>query len=245
MESVNDALKNDQGERDEESQSRDLFRTRPLNEIHRSGVPDMTRRPIKNGVGLFGQQASPSQSTNLDPLDIASTVSEAISMTAMPPRMMGSNSRPLSMVSDQHRMSPPLDITRINTTALSIHSSPPLVRYSADRVIVPSSAGMLPFGQNSMLSPTNKGITGAVVNKAHRKDNYELDMILPFPVKLHYILSTSKYQDYIDWLPHGRSWRILKTEAFEKEVIPKFFRSAKIASFMRQVSSTILRHLAS
>jgi hypothetical protein len=63
----------------------------------------------------------------------------------------------------------------------------------------------------------------------------ELDMNLPFPVKLHYMLSNPKYKGCIAWLPHGRAWRIVKPKAFEKLVIPKFFRSAKYASFMRQV----------
>lgn len=58
----------------------------------------------------------------------------------------------------------------------------------------------------------------------------------PFPVKLHKILSNSEYSDYISWLPHGRSWRVLKPKAFEEKVIPLFFRHAKYASFMRQVN---------
>eukprot|EP00934_Nitzschia_sp_Nitz4_P002585 Nitzschia sp. Nitz4//scaffold27_size158506//105163//112092//NITZ4_002612-RA/size158506-snap-gene-0.219-mRNA-1//-1//CDS//3329545524//2575//frame0 len=70
----------------------------------------------------------------------------------------------------------------------------------------------------------------------HPLNEYEVDMKLPFPVKLHYILSHPKYQDCISWLPHGRAWRIKKPKTFEKKVIPLFFRSAKYASFMRQVN---------
>jgi hypothetical protein len=57
----------------------------------------------------------------------------------------------------------------------------------------------------------------------------------PFPVKLHRILSNHEYSDVISWLPHGRSWRVLKPKAFEEKVIPLYFRHAKYASFMRQV----------
>ena len=57
----------------------------------------------------------------------------------------------------------------------------------------------------------------------------------PFPVKLHKILSNPEFRDYIMWLPHGRSWRVLKPKAFEEKVIPLYFRHAKYASFMRQV----------
>jgi len=58
----------------------------------------------------------------------------------------------------------------------------------------------------------------------------------PFPVKLHRILSNSEYNDMISWLPHGRSWRVLKPKAFEETIIPLYFRHAKYASFMRQVN---------
>lgn len=56
-----------------------------------------------------------------------------------------------------------------------------------------------------------------------------------FPTKLHKILSTSDCNEYIDWLPHGRAFRILKAKGFEEHVLPRFFRSSRYASFMRQV----------
>ena len=57
-----------------------------------------------------------------------------------------------------------------------------------------------------------------------------------FPLKLHEILSNPEYEDMISWMPHGKSWRILKPSAFENVVIPLHFRHSKYASFMRQVS---------
>lgn len=56
-----------------------------------------------------------------------------------------------------------------------------------------------------------------------------------FPSKLHEILSSPEFQDLITWLPHGRAWRVLKPKVFEEKIIPRFFRSSKYASFMRQV----------
>ena len=55
-----------------------------------------------------------------------------------------------------------------------------------------------------------------------------------FPLKLHSILSNPENHDFIHWLPHGRSWRIVRVAKFEEEVIPRYFRHAKYASFMRQ-----------
>lgn len=57
-----------------------------------------------------------------------------------------------------------------------------------------------------------------------------------FPMKLHKILSDPENAEFITWLPHGRSWRVLKPKALEDTVIPKYFRHAKYASFMRQVN---------
>ena len=58
-----------------------------------------------------------------------------------------------------------------------------------------------------------------------------------FPSKLHLILSTSSFQNVIEWLPHGRSWRLTKPQMFEDEIIPLFFRDTSLSSFMRQVQA--------
>jgi len=42
-----------------------------------------------------------------------------------------------------------------------------------------------------------------------------------FPAKLHVILAKPEYADVIDWMPHGRSWRVLKPREFETKIIPK------------------------
>ena len=60
---------------------------------------------------------------------------------------------------------------------------------------------------------------------------------LCFPRKLHLILSNPNLKHIITWLSHGRSWRVLDPKAFEREVIPLFFRHKCFASFMRQVNA--------
>jgi len=57
-----------------------------------------------------------------------------------------------------------------------------------------------------------------------------------FVVKLHMILSNSKFEEIVTWLPHGRSWRILRPKDFEEQVIPLYFRHGRYSSFMRQVN---------
>ena len=55
-----------------------------------------------------------------------------------------------------------------------------------------------------------------------------------FVVKVHMILNNKKFESIITWLPHGRSWRILRPKEFEEEVIPLYFRHGRYASFMRR-----------
>jgi HSF-type DNA-binding len=56
-----------------------------------------------------------------------------------------------------------------------------------------------------------------------------------FPCRLHEILSNAEYSECITWLPHGRSWKILRRKQFERLVIPRHFRHGRYSSFMRQV----------
>ena len=65
-----------------------------------------------------------------------------------------------------------------------------------------------------------------------------------FPVKLHRILSNPEFRYVITWLPHGRSWKVIKPKAFEEKVIPLYFRHAKYASFMRQVNGWGFKRMA-
>lgn len=57
-----------------------------------------------------------------------------------------------------------------------------------------------------------------------------------FPAKLHRILANPEFSAIISWLPHGRSWRIVKRDEFEQRILPRYFRHNNLASFMRQVN---------
>jgi hypothetical protein len=57
-----------------------------------------------------------------------------------------------------------------------------------------------------------------------------------FPAKMHSILSRPDLADVICWMPHGRSWRVLKPREFEIRVIPTYFEHAKFSSFIRQAN---------
>jgi len=59
----------------------------------------------------------------------------------------------------------------------------------------------------------------------------------PFPQKLHQILGNPNNHKCIMWLPHGRAFMILDKKNLEKEILPHYFKSSKLASFMRQVNN--------
>ncbi|CAJ1968854.1 unnamed protein product [Cylindrotheca closterium] len=62
-----------------------------------------------------------------------------------------------------------------------------------------------------------------------------------FPVKLYALLSQPRLSHIITWLPHGRSWRVLDTRAFETSVLPVFFESDNYHSFNRVINAWSFR----
>jgi hypothetical protein len=47
-----------------------------------------------------------------------------------------------------------------------------------------------------------------------------------FPVKLYALLSQPQLSHIITWMPHGRSWKVLKPRIFETAVLPGTCRNA-------------------
>ena len=58
-----------------------------------------------------------------------------------------------------------------------------------------------------------------------------------FPVKLYAILAQKEFHDIITWMPHGRSWKVLKPNLFESLVMPLFFEYSNYHSFNRLVNA--------
>merc|ERR1712232_497030 len=64
-----------------------------------------------------------------------------------------------------------------------------------------------------------------------------------FPAKMHAILSRPDLSDIIAWMPHGRSWRVLKPREFEVKIIPTYFEHQKFSSFIRQANGWGFRRI--
>jgi hypothetical protein len=59
-----------------------------------------------------------------------------------------------------------------------------------------------------------------------------------FPEKLHGIIidaETMGFQDIISWQDSGKSFKVHKPQAFQNDIIPKYFKPIKYTSFQRQV----------
>ena len=57
-----------------------------------------------------------------------------------------------------------------------------------------------------------------------------------FPITLSSLLSNPELNHIISWLPSGDAFGIHKQEEFENEILPKYFRQARFASFVRKLN---------
>lgn len=79
----------------------------------------------------------------------------------------------------------------------------------------------------------------------HKRGNSDRSIrIQKFPVKLYAILARQEFSDIIAWMPHGRSWKVLKPNAFETLVMPLFFEYSNYHSFNRLVNAWSFRRLS-
>ena len=65
-----------------------------------------------------------------------------------------------------------------------------------------------------------------------------------FPVKLYAILSREEFHDIITWMPHGRSWKVLKPNLFESLIMPLFFEYRNYHSFNRLINAWSFRRIS-
>jgi HSF-type DNA-binding len=97
---------------------------------------------------------------------------------------------------------------------------------------------------NPSASPAAVGV-GAVSdddcrsNKLDSKSSKKKDI---FPQKLMEILSDSAHSEIITWLPHGRSFVMIRPDMFTEQVLPKYMpsvdsrASTKYPSFTRKLN---------
>lgn len=85
-----------------------------------------------------------------------------------------------------------------------------------------------------IVEDTTDEVTGANKRRAHRGG-----VAVPFPEKLHYMLSQvdgEGVSHIVSWQPHGRCFIVHKPQQFVQEVMPRFFKQTKLTSFQRQLN---------
>jgi HSF-type DNA-binding len=86
---------------------------------------------------------------------------------------------------------------------------------------------------------------GPVPNPARPGSGETSIRVQKFPVKLYAILAQKEFHDIISWMPHGRSWKVLKPNVFESLVMPLFFEYSNYHSFNRLVNAWSFRRVSS
>lgn len=99
-------------------------------------------------------------------------------------------------------------------------------------ITVPSIA----YNNNSFATSKLNPPTGPIFEIPARFTPSGRQRAIPFPFKLMKVLSDEQHAHIISWMPSGRSFIILRPKAFETDVLPKIFKSAKYSSFTRKLS---------
>ena len=90
-------------------------------------------------------------------------------------------------------------------------------------------------GSGDSQRPETDGVAAKLFSDETKKPATETKEAL-FQYKLYEILQCEDFKEILTWLPHGRSWKIIDSEALTKYVLPKYFRHSKYSSFKRQMS---------
>lgn len=86
----------------------------------------------------------------------------------------------------------------------------------------------------------------SAISPAPGRNNVETSIrVQKFPVKLYAILAQKEFNEIITWMPHGRSWKVLKPNIFESMVMPLFFEYSNYHSFNRLVNAWSFRRVSS
>lgn len=101
------------------------------------------------------------------------------------------------------------------------------------------------------ISPSPTSACSHYTDRSNEKDDDPLTPLTPFgstpnfPAKMYAMLANPMLNGIAEWLPHGRSWRIVDQKQFEKSILPIFFDHAKFSSFVRQANGWGFRRINS
>ena len=67
---------------------------------------------------------------------------------------------------------------------------------------------------------------------------------MTFAQKVHHMMSHAEYCEYIAWMPHGRAFKVVKPQLFEKFACPVYFGHSRYSSFLRSLNNYGFKHLS-
>jgi hypothetical protein len=123
---------------------------------------------------------------------------------------------------------------RLTTTTLNYSSSPPL---SQEVARAPPRNIISDEEESEGKTDTAPSTTGTATTISSRITAKEI-----FPERLMAILNDSSLSDIVTWLPHGRSFVIIRPDVFTETVLPKYLppvdakASTKYTSFTRKLN---------
>jgi len=97
----------------------------------------------------------------------------------------------------------------------------------------PSPYQPIPQGHVTFGSPSQVGRQGSIVSRPAS------GVTEPFPDKLYRLIEDAQAEgksDIISFFSHGRAFAIHDPDRFREEIMPRFFRQTKLASFQRQLN---------
>ena len=83
---------------------------------------------------------------------------------------------------------------------------------------------------------STRDLSEVLPSESTRNANYKQKGRVTFPMKLHAIISNPKYKHIINWMPHGRCWKILNKELLASVVCRENFNHENFDSFNRSVN---------
>jgi len=101
-----------------------------------------------------------------------------------------------------------------------------------------------------MYETAKQGALFCYTDRSQEQDEDPLTPLTPFgsipnfPAKVYAILANPRFNNSVEWLPHGRSWRIRNQKEFEKVVLPIFFEHTNFSSFVRQANGWGFRRIS-
>ena len=101
-----------------------------------------------------------------------------------------------------------------------------------------ASVRVSPVSHTSVMSPANTHATSCADSKhtPERSLPAQVVVVAHLPTELYRLLDQEEHTNVMQWLPHGRAWRIVRWDALRKTILPRYFGGTSVDSFLAQIA---------